>query len=86
MEVGDGTTVYSDHPVEIQRLCRTLAPRAVGDVEVSMVAVQGLDGSLHDARVLIASASNGVEFAFTSAGELAGVLLQLAPDSGAPKA
>jgi hypothetical protein len=51
----DGTTAYSDHPVEIQRLCRTSAPRVVGDVEISMVVAQGHDGSLCDAKVSIAS-------------------------------
>lgn len=75
----DGITAYTDHPVEIQRLCRTSAPRVVGDVEVSIVAAQGLDGSLIDTKVSIASASgSSVEFALTSAEELAAVLLELA--------
>ena len=76
----DGTTAYSDHPEEIQRLCRTSAPRVVGDVEVSMVAAQGLDGSLCDAKVSIASANSCVEFPLTSAEELAAVLLEFPGD------
>src|SRR5882757_6545819 len=40
----DGNTAYTEHPVEIQRLCRVVVPRSVAGLALSLIVAQGQDG------------------------------------------